>query len=721
MATAKLLIEGMSCGSCVARVEKALSKVEGVQSASVNLGTSIAIVEGSFDSSKFSQLSESVGAAGYKATVIDEDTNTKIFKPQTSSREKIHLIFALILSAPLVVPMIFMPFGIHLMPPGPIQFLLATPIQFWLGLRFYKGALSALKAKAGNMDLLVALGTSAAYFLSVYHLMFSPGHLYFESSAVVITLVLLGKSLESKAKAQTSEALNALHALKPDKARILREGEEIEIAFKDLKLTDQVIVKPGESVPADGVILKGESQIDESLVTGESRLVLKKPGDRVIGGSINSDGALLVEVKALGGESTLGKMIRMVESAQAEKAPIQKLVDRVSEIFVPVVVMIALITLISWGLFSGDWEVALINAVAVLVIACPCALGLATPTSIMVGTGRAASEGILIKETEVLETAHSINMVVFDKTGTLTEGRPEVSVIKVFSGTKEDLLISASSIQKGSEHPLAQAMINQAEDLNLKIGSAQSVKALPGMGVEGVFDHRKIYIGTERLMKSKNIDMSQFSKEIEKLRESGDTLSFVGDESSGSISGVIGFRDKIKDGAKETIRQLHRMNIKTMMLTGDHLASAKRVAEILGIDRVEAEVLPEDKAQVIKDLKNRSHVVAMVGDGINDAPALALANVGIAMSTGTDVAITTAGITLMRGDPLLVPQALDISKRTYQKIRQNLFWAFIFNVIGIPVASFGFLSPVFAGAAMAFSSVSVVSNSLLLKRWRRGS
>lgn len=735
-----LEIEGMSCASCVFRVEKSLKATPGVSDASINLATEKARITFNANQASKEDLVKAVEKAGYKAklpappltthsrghehdhSMMDEGTD----KAAVLKEQRDLVVLAAILSFPLILPMLFSPFGIVLDLPAWVQFVLATPVQFWAGRRFYVSSWKAINNLSANMDLLVVLGTTAAFGLSVYLWFFGPHghegtHLYFEGSAVIITLVLLGKYLETRAKQQTSEAISALQALRPEVARIRKGTTEIEVPVGSVQLKDLVVIRPGERVPVDGVVIEGQSQIDESLITGESLPIDKKPGEHVIGGSVNANGVLLVETTALGTESTLARIVRLVENAQAGKAPVQRLVDKVSAVFVPVVLVISLITILYWGLSSGNWETALINGVAVLVIACPCALGLATPTSIMVGTGAAAKAGILIKDAEALEVAHSVTMVSFDKTGTLTEGKPRISEIKNLDMTQGDFIKTLASIQSGSEHPLAKAVIERAKSEKIEFQAARDVKAIPGRGLEAFVGDQAYLVGTELLMKENHIDTASVS-EFAKQRESkGETVSFVANKTLGRVLGAISFGDSEKASAKQTIQKLHKLKVGTIMLTGDNEGSAQNIARSLGIDSFKARILPEGKSQVIENLKSQGEIVAMVGDGVNDAPALAAANVGIAMSTGTDVAMHTAGITLMRGNPLLIPDAIDISRRTYSKIKQNLFWAFIYNIIGIPLAAAGLLNPVIAGGAMAFSSVSVVTNSLLLRRWKAAS
>jgi Cu+-exporting ATPase len=580
-------------------------------------------------------------------------------------------------------------------------------------------------ARTGNMDLLVAIGTSAAYGLSVYLLIAHAGHegmdhLYFESSAVVITLVLLGKWLEARAKQQTVAALRALESLRATDAIVRRDGKDVQVPVAQVRVGDLVIVRPGDRVPVDGTVLEGSSHLDESLLTGESLPVTKSIGDKVTGGAVNADGLLILEATAVGGATMLSQIIKLVEEAQAVKAPIQRLVDKVSAVFVPVVLLISVVTFFGWGLLTGDWQQALLNAVAVQVIACPCALGLATPTSIMAGTGVAAKYGILIKDAEALETAHSVTAVAFDKTGTLTEGKP--ALVAIASGTQSErrVLELAQAVQQYSDHPLAKAVAAAAAERSTSLRPATNAKALPGRGVQADVGGVTVFLGNKRLMQELGANTSGQEHIATAHEASGRTVSWlaVRTDRNTEIAGLLAFGDTLKPTAKDAVAKLAGMGVTSVMLTGDNSGSAKAVASAVGITEFKAEVLPADKANVVGALKQDGRKVAMVGDGINDAPALAAADVGIAMSTGTDVAMHTAGITLMRGDPALVADAIDISKKTYRKIQQNLFWAFIYNLIGIPLAAFGVLNPVIAGAAMAFSSVSVVSNALLLRRWK---
>ena len=717
----ELSIDGMTCASCAGRVEKALAKIPGVRRVSVNLASERAHVQllGQVDSAL---LINAVSQAGYCASLKQSEQATQDDQQKRLQRERWALVLAIVLALPLVLPMVLMPFGIHWMLPAWAQFALATPVQFILGARFYVAAWKAVKAGAGNMDLLVALGTSAGYGLSLYQWAVTPAgtmpHLYFEASAVVIALVLLGKYLESRAKRQTASAIRALEALRPERALRVVEGQEQDVAISDLRLNDWVLVKPGERFPVDGEVVEGQSHADEALISGESLPVPKQPGDKVTGGAINGEGRLIIKTLALGTETVLARIIRLVEDAQAGKAPIQKLVDKVSQIFVPVVLLIALATLLGWWFYGAPLETALINAVAVLVIACPCALGLATPTAIMAGTGVAARHGILIKDAEALERAHEVSAVVFDKTGTLTSGTPQIAHFSALDGDENELLRAAGALQRGSEHPLAKAVLDACAARNLNVPDVTDSQSLTGRGIAGTLLGRRLALGNRRLLEETGLTAGTLAEPATAWEAEGRTLSWLIEQSpTPQVLGLFAFGDTLKTGALSAIKQLNERHISSHLLTGDNRGSARVVAQALGITDVHAEVLPADKAATVAELK-KTGVVAMVGDGINDAPALAAADIGIAMGGGTDVAMHAAGITLMRGDPRLVPAALEISRKTYAKIRENLFWAFIYNAVGIPLAAFGFLNPVLAGAAMAFSSVSVVSNALLLKFWK---
>jgi Cu+-exporting ATPase len=719
--SAELQIDGMSCASCVGRVEKALFKVPGVLSASVNLATEKATVE-VLSGVTFATLAAAIGKAGYSAKPVaaQQPKATPSLIPEWWP-----VAASALLTLPLVAPMLLQLIGVDWMLNGWVQLALATPVQFWLGWRFYRAGWKAVKARAGNMDLLVSLGTSAAYGLSVYLLIQSGGghahHLYFEASAAVITLVLLGKWLEARAKRQTADAIRALNALRPTIARVLVDGHEVSTAIEQIAIGDLVVVRPGERISVDGNVVSGQSDVNEALITGESLPVSKNVGDKVTGGSVNGEGLLHVRTGAVGAETMLARIIRMVESAQAAKAPIQRVVDQVSAVFVPVVLVVALLTFAGWMAYSGNWEEALINAVAVLVIACPCALGLATPTAIMAGTGVAARQGILIKDAEALEIAHSVTVVAFDKTGTLTEGKPSlVSIEPVQGRSVEEVLRLAGALQKTSEHPLAHAVLEKVRERKNAVSEVSDAKALPGRGIQARVDGQLMLLGSTRLMQENLVNPGQLGIRAAELESEGKTISWLlcQRDTSSELVGLLAFGDTIKPSSYQAINRLRELGIKTVMLTGDNQGSANAVAKELGIDEVRAELLPGDKATIIQEIRGQGHVVAMVGDGLNDAPSLVAADVGLSMSTGTDVAMEAAGITLMRGDPRLVADSFDVSRRTYSKIKQGLFWAFAYNVLGIHLAALGMLNPVVAGVAMAFSSVSVVTNALLLRRWR---
>ncbi|MCG2576961.1 heavy metal translocating P-type ATPase [Dechloromonas sp. XY25] len=719
--TIELKIDGMSCATCAGRVEKALLKVPGVLDAWVNLATDKATVE-ALSSTTFSMLAAPVVKAGYTVHPVMEQ------QPETAGKripEWWPIALSALLTLPLMAPMLLSFVGVHWMLDGWVQVALASPVQFWLGWRFYRAGWKAVKALAGNMDLLVALGTSAAYGLSVYLLIQrgdeGASHLYFEASTAVITLVLLGKWLEARAKRQTADAIRALNALRPSVARVLVNGDEVTTPVERLAIGDLVVVRPGERIAVDGEVIDGQSHADEALITGESLPVAKTVGDKVTGGSVNGEGLLHVRTMAIGAETTLARIIRLVESAQAAKAPIQRIVDRVSAVFVPAVLAVAVATFAGWMWYAGDWEQALINAVAVLVIACPCALGLATPTAIMAGTGVAARRGILIKDVEALERAHAVTAVAFDKTGTLTEGKPALVAFEPAEGiTNEAVLHIAGALQQTSDHPLAHAVMEKVRELGVTLPEVSEAKVLPGRGVQARLGKMLMLLGSSRLMQEHGVSPGNLGPLAATLESEGKTISWLlhQSDSSSELLGLLAFGDTIKPASYQAVTRLRELGIKTFMLTGDNRGSALAVARELGIDEVRAELLPGDKSSAIQALRDRGYIVAMVGDGLNDAPSLVAADVGLSMSTGTDVAMEAAGITLMRGDPRLVADSFDVSRRTYGKIKQGLFWAFAYNVLGIPLAAIGMLNPVVAGAAMALSSVSVVTNALLLRNWR---
>jgi len=718
----ELEIEGMTCASCVARVERALRTVPGVTEAGVNLATNRASIEHA--GADAAALIAAVQRAGYDAHAV---TQRGPAMPRSDGGAGWRVALAAVLSTPLVLPMLADLFGRHWLLPAAWQLALATPVQFWLGARFYRAGWKALRAGSANMDLLVALGTSAAFGLSLVLWWRDPQgmpHLYFESAAVVITLVLLGKWLESRAKQRTLAALDALRALAPEFATLRRDGVETSVPLDQLRLGDEVVVRPGERVPTDGVLLEGRSHFDESMLTGESLPVAREPGERVTGGAINAEGRVVLRTTAVGAETTLARIVRMVENAQAKKPPIQQTVDRVAEVFVPAVLAVAALTLLGWGLFSqGGWEAAVVNAVSVLVIACPCALGLATPTALMVGTGLAAQRGILVRDAQALETMRQVRVVAFDKTGTLTVGRPRLSALVAADGVDENaLLAEAAALQAGSEHPLARAVLEAAHERGLATSAAADVQAVPGRGIEGRVDGRQLRLGSTRWLTELNVvPTPALSAAAAQAQAEGRSVSWLVDAHTATVRGLFAFGDEAKPEAAQAVTALHAQGVRCVLVSGDNRGAAMAIARQLGIDDVRAEVLPGDKAQVVAALRSGlapGEKVAMVGDGINDAPALAAADVGLAMATGTDVAMESAGLTLMRGDVRLVPEALALSRAVTHKIWQNLFWAFAYNVVGIPAAALGLLTPVIAGAAMALSSVSVVSNALLLRRWK---
>ena len=719
-------IGGMTCASCVARVEKALKKTPGVLNATVNLATESARIEVASDDVTDARLRRVVRDAGYEPRAPETQDDARQDSTWTGFMP---VGVGMVLTLPLVLPMLGELWGQHWMLPAWLQFVLATPVQFALGARFYKAGWHALKALTGNMDLLVSLGTTAGWALSVWlwltaHEGHAP-HLYFEGSAVVITLVLLGKWLETRAKRQTTEAIRALHALRPDKAHWLGEDGEMDVPVDEILVGDLIVVRPGERFPLDGELVEGQTQVDESMLTGEPLPVSKTVGAALTGGAINGDGRVLMRVKAIGHETVLSHIIRLVEDAQAAKAPIQRLVDKVAEVFVPVVLLIALFTLGSWMVSGADFETALIHAVAVLVIACPCALGLATPVAIMAGTGVAAKHGILIKDVQALEVAHRVQTLAFDKTGTLTVGQPRLMAHVPAPGQDaQQALALASRVQSGSEHPLARAVVTAAQVQGLQGPAAQDLMAIPGKGVQATLDGRRVVLGSLRWLQEEGLNIGIWQQDIAALQAQGTSLSALAERTDAGLQPLLlmGFGDEPKVGAAQALTKLRARGLKLVMISGDNQAAAEAMARRLGLHpekgEVLADVLPSDKSAQVQKLRTNGQVVAMVGDGVNDAPALAAADVGMAMGNGTDVAMHAAGITLMRGDVALVGAALDISARTVAKIRQNLFWAFAYNVAGIPLAALGYLNPMMAGAAMALSSVSVMANALLLKRWK---
>jgi Cu+-exporting ATPase len=728
-------IDGMTCASCVARVEKALKKVPGVQEASVNLATESARVRFEGGAQMEARLRRAVRAAGYVPRTESEAGQSA----QHAHNPVWPVVLAALLSAPLVLPMLGGLLGHDWMLPALWQFMLATPVQFGLGARFYRAGWAALRARAGNMDLLVALGTTVGWSLSTWLWWSAPPggmpHVYFEGSAVVITLVLLGKWLEARAKWQTTSAIRALHALRPETAQVMGRGGEMAVPLAEVLVGDHVVVRPGERIAADGMVLEGRSSVDESMLTGEATAVPKEPGALLTGGSINGEGRLLMEVRAVGVHTVLAHIIALVEDAQAAKAPVQRLVDRVSAVFVPVVVALALATWVGWWWSGHAWEPSLMHAVAVLVIACPCALGLATPAAIMAGTGVAARHGILIKDAQVLERAQQVDTVAFDKTGTLTEGRPRLTALVAVDAMQmpeRAALEVAASLQSGSEHPLAHAVLTHAQAQGIAVSVASEVQAVPGRGVQGQVADKTYLLGSLQWLATLGIDTASIANQVDAHARQGATVSGLaervqasaGDGATLVLRAWFAFADEPKPGAREAVAALRARELHLLLISGDNAGAAQALAARVGIlpAEVHAQAMPADKAALVAGLRARGRTVLMVGDGVNDAPALAAADVGMAMANphggGTDVAMHAAGITLMRGDPRLVAAALDVTARTVSKIRQNLFWAFAYNVAGIPLAAFGAMSPVLAGAAMALSSVSVLANALLLQRWK---
>jgi Cu+-exporting ATPase len=748
-------VGGMTCASCVARVERALRKVPGVQEVAVNLATESAHITYALPAEAAAADSAADMAQRLQRAVRNAGYEPRLHSAMAPAQAEpgpwagfMPVALGLALSAPLVLPMLGDALGQHWMLPPWLQWLLATPVQFYLGARFYQAGWHAARALTGNMDLLVALGTSAGYGLSLWLWWSAPAghtpHLYFEASAVVITLVLLGKWLEARAKRQTTAAIRALHALRPDSAHLLTRDGEVDVPLHEIMVGDRLVVRPGERIALDGLLLEGSTHVDESMLTGEPLPVLREPGSQLTGGAINGEGRIVMQVQAVGAQTLLARIIRLVEDAQAAKAPIQRLVDQVAAVFVPVVLLVALLTLLGWLWAGAGTEVALMRAVAVLVIACPCALGLATPAAIMAGTGVAAQHGILIKDAQALELAHRVDTVAFDKTGTLTLGQPQLTAWVPAPGVDEALaLADLASVQSGSEHPLARAVVQAAQARALPCSAAQQVRAVPGRGTEGEVQGRRYSVGSLRWMQELGVVLGPLAAQAKQLQQQGATLSALAQWQPASshptsptpaqdagrwvLQGLLAFADAPKPGAAQALAQLRARGLRCVMVSGDHRAAAEAMALRLGLQpqagEVLADVLPGDKALAVRQLQQgaqpgQRHTVAMVGDGVNDAPALAAADVGMAMGNGTDVAMHAAGITLMRGEPQLVAAALDISRRTVRKIRQNLFWAFIYNVAGIPLAALGYLNPMVAGAAMALSSVSVMANALLLKRWQ---
>ncbi|EOP51694.1 heavy metal translocating P-type ATPase [Bacillus cereus VDM053] len=727
---AEFTVSGMTCAACANRVEKRLNKLEGVNGATVNFALESATVDFNPDEINVNEMKSAITKLGYKLEVkSDEKDGSTDHRLQEIERQKKKFIISFILSFPLLWAMVshfsftsFIYLPDMLMNPW-VQLALATPVQFIIGGQFYVGAYKALRNKSANMDVLVALGTSAAYFYSVYLSIQSIGSsehmtdLYFETSAVLITLIILGKLFEAKAKGRSSEAIKKLMGLQAKTATVVRDGTEIKILIEEVVAGDIVYVKPGEKIPVDGEIVEGKSAIDESMLTGESIPVDKTIGDVVIGSTINKNGFLKVKATKVGRDTALAQIIKVVEEAQGSKAPIQRVADQISGVFVPVVVVIAIITFAVWMLFvtPGDFGGALEKMIAVLVIACPCALGLATPTSIMAGSGRSAEYGILFKGGEHLEATHRLDTVILDKTGTVTNGKPVLTDVIVADGFhEEEILRLVGAAEKNSEHPLAEAIVEGIKEKKIDIPSSETFEAIPGFGIESVVEGKQLLIGTRRLMKKFDIDIEEISKSMEELEREGKTAMLIAIDKE--YAGIVAVADTVKDTSKAAIARLKKMGLDVVMITGDNTQTAQAIAKQVGIDHVIAEVLPEGKAEEVKKLQAQGKKVAMVGDGINDAPALATADIGMAIGTGTDVAMEAADITLIRGDLNSIADAIFMSKMTIRNIKQNLFWALAYNGLGIPIAALGFLAPWVAGAAMAFSSVSVVLNALRLQR-----
>lgn len=722
-------IMGMTCAACSARIEKGLNKLEGVKAATVNLALESASVEYNPSQLNNQEIISRVEKLGYQAKVKQENNDTQDYREKEIEKQKGKFIFSVILAFPLLWAMVshfkftsFIYLPDMLMNPW-VQFALATPVQFVIGKQFYVGAFKALRNGSANMDVLVALGTSAAYFYSVYLSIISIGSnghmidLYFETSAVLITLIILGKLFEARAKGRSSEAIKKLMGLQAVTATVFRDGIELEVPLEQVVVGDILYVKPGEKVPVDGEIAEGRSALDESMLTGESVPVDKTVGDAVIGATINKNGFLKVKATKVGRDTALAQIIKVVEEAQGSKAPIQRLADKISGIFVPVVVGIAVITFLIWYFWvsPGEFAEALEKLIAVLVIACPCALGLATPTSIMAGSGRAAEFGVLFKGGEHLELTHRITTVILDKTGTVTNGKPVLTDLIINGNIDEkNFARLVGAAERKSEHPLAEAIVQGIKERNIEMAEAEEFEAIPGFGIKAVTEGRNLLIGTRRLMNKFEVDLGSAEKQMETLEETGKTAMLVAID--GTYAGIVAVADTVKETSKQAIKRLKDLGLEVIMISGDNQRTAQSIANQVGIDSVIAEVLPEGKADEVKKLQLQGKRVAMVGDGINDAPALALSDIGMAIGTGTDVAMEAADITLIRGDLNSIADAIIMSKKTIRNIKQNLFWAFGYNILGIPVAALGFLAPWLAGAAMAFSSVSVVLNALRLQR-----
>ena len=715
----ELALSGMTCSACATRIEKVLNKTEGVVQANVNLASEKATVKYINGMTDIDAIIGRVKKTGYdaKPAVKENAEAEKEVKEKQYKKQRNAFIVGAVISIPFLVAMIGEFTGNHaLMMPGWLQFILATVVQFTIGWRFIRGAYNALRGGSANMDVLVAMGTLAAYLYStVLFLTGAADGFYFEASVIIITLIILGKVLEARAKGQTSEALKKLMGLQAKTAHVIRNGETVDVPIEDVQTGDLLVIKSGEKIPVDGEITEGQTTVDESMLTGESLPVEKGQGDTLIGATINKHGSVKMTATKVGKDTALSQIIRMVEEAQGSKAPIQNLADKISGVFVPLVIGIAVVTFLITYFLVG-FSPALISAVAVLVIACPCALGLATPTAIMVGTGKGAEHGVLIKGAEYLQLIREVDAIVLDKTGTITKGEPEVTDIQAFDTDEDELLRLIASAETGSEHPLGQAIIEKAKENSIQLADVKSFEAVPGYGIYATIDGRKLSVGNKKLMEREKVALESFKSEIEALEEKGKTVMMAAEH--GRLLGYIAVADTVKETSRQAIRELKALGIEVIMMTGDNKRTAQAIADEVRVDRILAEVLPEGKADEVEKLKKEGKKVAMVGDGINDAPALATADVGIAIGTGTDVAIEAADITLMSGDLLAIVETIQLSRATMRKIKQNLVWAFAYNVILIPVAAIGLLNPILAGAAMAFSSVSVVTNTLFLKRWK---
>jgi Cu+-exporting ATPase len=712
---------GMTCAACSSRIEKVLNKQDGVKKATVNLANESAAIEYHPGLMEETDLIGKIKKLGYDAKVKADNDEKETHKDKQIRKMRIKLFISALLSVPLLITMLDHLLGMELpaifMDPW-FQFALATPVQFIIGWQFYEGAYKSLRSGSANMDVLVALGTSAAYFYSLYEGLRTIGnpayipHLYFETSAILITLILFGKFLEANAKSRTTMAISKLLNLQVKQARVIRNGEEVMTPIEDVVVADRMLVKPGEKIPVDGIVVKGRTSVDESMITGESIPVEKGMEDELIGSTMNNNGTIEMEATKIGKDTALASIVKAVEDAQGSKAPIQRLADVISSYFVPIVVGIAMVTFITWLVFvsPGNFETALVASIAVLVIACPCALGLATPTSIMVGTGKAAEYGILFKGGEHLERTHQLDAIIFDKTGTITKGKPEVTI---YTGDDQTLQLLASA-EKGSEHPLAEAIVAYAEVKGIAAVATDDFTAIPGHGIKATIRGNEVLVGTRKLMLDNHIAIAHAEDNLAESEKSGQTAMLIA--VNGKLRGMIAVADTIKDTAVQAISELKGQGLEVIMLTGDNQRTAEAIAGQVEIDRVIAQVLPEEKAAKVKEIQEQGKKVAMVGDGINDAPALATADIGIAIGTGTEVAIEAADVTILGGELLLIPKAMKLSHETIKNIRQNLFWAFAYNSAGIPVAALGLLAPWIAGAAMAFSSVTVVANALRLKR-----